>query len=278
MPKKGSWAVQMAVILLMSLILFYGDLQDSEKSIIERTNEFPLYLLFLVIPLVGFIITIVRKNTFPGLRQWMLDNFLKYFAMFLSLIVTTYVVYYVFIIGNPQTWFEWLTTFVTFSSIFIIFLWLKHIEESSDVKLDGKKFVTITKYLGLFFLIIFSFMFGISAFYQFILASSTGLILIGLFQGAMLLAGIPAGMEKELKGKARILIGLGGNAFMLYSILFLEPFRIAFKVSEEATIVTFILYLLLGTGIILIGFLFGHFANEDNIIIKMFNNLSTKPN
>jgi len=274
MPQKGSWTIQMAVIILMSLVLFYGDLQHSNESIIERTNKFPLYLLLLILPLIGFVYTIVRKNTFAGMRRWMLDNFMKYLSMFISLVVTTYVVYYVFIIGNPKTWFEWLTTYVIFASVFVIFLWLKHFEEISDVKLDGKKFIKTTKFIGLFILLISLSIFIVIILYQYVLSTSRGLIFLGSFQGALLISGIPAGMEKELEKKAQILIGLIGNALLLLLILWFEPFKIVLEVTEPASIQTYFVYLIIGTIIILVGFFFGHFAKDDNIIIKMFNNLS----
>jgi membrane-associated HD superfamily phosphohydrolase len=274
--QQNSWAIQMAVIIFMSLVLFYGDLQSSNESIIERTNKFPLYLLLLILPLIGFVYTIIRKNTFTGIRKWMLDNFMKYLSMFVSLVVTTYVVYYVFIIGNPKTWFEWLTACVILASVFVIFLWLKHVEEISDIKLNGKKFVTTMKFIGLFLILSFFSMLGAFALYKYILATSEGIIFLGVFQGILLISGIPAGMEKELKGKSRILVGLIGNAIMLYLILWFEPFRVVLKVTESASIHTYVFYLIIGTLVILIGFLFGYFAKDDNIIIKMFKGLSTK--
>lgn len=274
--QQNSWAIQMAVIIFMSLVLFYGDLQSSNESIIERTNKFPLYLLLLILPLIGFVYTIIRKNTFTGIRKWMLDNFMKYLSMFVSLVVTTYVVYYVFIIGNPKTWFEWLTASVILASVFVIFLWLKHVEEISDIKLNGKKFVTTMKFIGLFLILSFFSMLGAFALYKYILATSEGIIFLGVFQGILLISGIPAGMEKELKGKSRILVGLIGNAIMLYLILWFEPFRVVLKVTESASIHTYVFYLIIGTLVILIGFLFGYFAKDDNIIIKMFKGLSTK--
>ena len=276
MPRKESWAIQMAVIIFMSLVLFYGDLQNSNESIIERTNKFPLYLLLLLLPLIGFVYTIIRKNTFGGMRKWMLDNFMKYLSTFISLVVTTYVVYYIFIIGNPQTWFEWLTAFVILASVFVIFLWLKHVEEISDIKLDGKKFVTTMKFIGLFFTLSFISMLGTFALYKYVLSTSEGIIFLGVFQGVLLISGILAGMEKELKGKSRIFIGLIGNAIMLYLIIWFEPFRMVLKVTEPESILTYVIYLILGTLIILIGFFFGYFAKDNNVIIRMFKALSAK--
>ena len=114
------------------------------------------------------------------------------------------------------------------------------------------------------------------AFYQYILGTSMGLSIIGALQGIMSLAGITAGMEQKLKNKIRILIGLIGNALFLYSILMFEPFRVILKISEPNSITTYIPYLILGCIIILAGFFYGNFAKDDNIIIRMFNQLSTK--
>jgi hypothetical protein len=276
MSKKGSWAFQMVVIIFMTLVLFFSDLLQSNESIIERVNKFPFYMLFLLLPLIGFVYTIVRKNTFASMRKWMLDNFMKYFTMFFSLVVTTYVVYYVFIIGNPQTWFGWLTAIVILADVFVVFLLMKHLEEKSIIKLDGKTVFTRLKFIGLLFVLCILSIFGVYCLYKYILSTSNGLVFMGTFQGIMLFSGISVGMEKEFKGRLRIFIGLIGNAIFLFLVLWFEPFRGVLEVTESATILTYVMYLGLGTIIILAGFLYGYYAKENNIVIRMFKELSTK--
>jgi len=205
----------------------------------------------------------------------MLDNFLKYLAMFISLIITTYVVYYVFIIGDPQSLFEWLTTIVIFFSIFVIFLWLKYFEETSDTKLKAKRVVTVFKSVGLLLLLAFIFVFGVVAFYEYLFNIPRGFAgLIGSLQGMLSLSGIFAGKEIELKGKARILIGLIGNGLFLYLIMAFEPFRATLGITEPFSIIQYILFLIIGSLIILGGFFYGHFAKKENVIIRSFNQIS----
>ena len=132
------------------------------------------------------------------------------------------------------------------------------------------------KHLGLFFTLILFGLFGSYSLYSYVFHSSAGIVLVGTFQGIMAVSGITAGMEKELKGKARILIGLIGNGLFLFLILMTEPYRLYLEVTETASIQTYITYFIVGTLIILVGFFYGHFAKEENIVIRMFNHFSKK--
>ena len=79
--------------------------------------------------------------------------------------------------------------------------------------------------MGLFILLFFIFTFGGIAFYNYMLNTSKGLIVMGMFQGALAFSAIIAGMEKEIIKKARVLFGLISNAVFLYMVLMFESFR-----------------------------------------------------
>ncbi|MFE3845905.1 hypothetical protein ACFL1L_03485 [Thermoplasmatota archaeon] len=272
----GGLAIQIGTILFLFFVLLIENIKNSGLTIIEYVNHVPIILLFPLILLIAFAYVIIKKKTIRGLGDWMLNNFMKYLMMFTSIIVTTYIVYFVFIIGNPQTWFEWLTTIIIISSVFVIFLWIKYFEEISEKKVDRKKIMPVLKNVGLFMLLLFIFTFCGIGFYSYILNTSKGLTIMGAFQGTIAFSVIFSGMEKELINKARVLIGLIFNGLFLYLILIVEPFRIVLEVTESDSNLTYLWYLLVGSIIILIGFFYGHFTKDDNFIKQIFRQLSKK--
>jgi hypothetical protein len=254
-PMKGTLAS--AILLIFLLFVLYDSMEEQGyTNILSYMNDYPLMIIFFILPIISFCYSAIKTHSLKKVKDWILTKSLKYILIFTSLIITTYVVYYILILGNPKTPFEYLSALVILIATFIVFLFLRYCEELAKVPIDKVRAIKKSKQIFSFFAIILGFSLLIGLFYYGITNYNFGFSwLLGYMQSMFIYAGIMSDIQEDRRKKIRVIISIISNIVIVYIFSIME-----FQISEYV-----VFYVLFGTIFIVLGTIYGKYSKDNRL-------------
>ena len=264
--KSGTGALYSALLLLMSLMFLFGGAEElGYDNLLDYISDYPFTLFFFVLPLIGFTYSAVKRNSWKVVKEWIITKSMKYIFMFSSIIVTTYVIYFILILGSPKTLFQWFSAFVILVSTFVVFLFLRWGEELAKVPIKKERIIKKTKEMFIWFSSIILASASIGALYTLITDIDFPInFFFGYLQSIFCYGALVVAMESRLRNKLRVLAGLIGLPFIIYIFSKIQP-----ELTEY-----YWTYVIGGTILILGCFFYSLYSKEDTRLKSFIRKMS----
>ena len=124
--------------LMFTVIVFSFAQQQSNDDAITFLRANPLYLIILIMPLCFWFFFLVKGNTKQNLLAFIKKDFLNYVAKYISVIMVSYLVYFILIPHQTKDFFDSLIGLFLFILVFVLFLLARWFEEIKLPELTRK--------------------------------------------------------------------------------------------------------------------------------------------